>query len=1276
VDSFNKHCDIAQKQVYIIPTLYTEKSNKIYVKNDRKNHWHNLIMADKWESKSSLSIVDDYQGSESGSSYKFSTENWRVLQNLHEEKKKLKLFEASTLVSSEDEDQSSELLFYKKDWKKSNHPASLTESCTSSNKISKTEDDDVLEKESCLSNGTRSSCSGMNSNKNYEKKYPMFEKLFGNRNVVDSDCDSFVNNRPITPSDYVTEEILSPENLSQNGSFKLERYCRESLLGSSEIEERPSSATEKIVDREKDESDVIPESQACRQVSPVMYSMALCLFGIPKLSAFISMLFKETSGTYKAYPTLSFFIEVFTGLESSTQPSIVDNDTTLNDEPLGLLISSTIEIFHEELLQAKHDGVLQTSCCIGCRYITQKKSHTIISHLFRGQQNKKIFCACGFHHEEDKAITDVTIDINAFKSKSIIIKVVAEVDNQIYVSRMLIDINQYTIVKDITEIIHAKKQRSMRRYKDVVNKTNIFCLSLLSRDDNTHHILDDKVNLFVALQQGDTELCVNETTLGDHQSSEMLSHSISTISTLQSTTIMSESQNHDRRKILASSPAFDVTATSSVGKETTLNLPAIETPSRNNRCQVSALVVVDVLWKQNDEAISFILRLPKVCHGLYLTERIRRILFKITGREAKNFNLTIRNKPGLCIFCLSSICQGCTVQLSDRIVVSLQYQLNVLVTEHINFQKVNQSEDPSITNNHPINTITLKECIRLYSQSHQAVCPSCIDSLSWKPSVTMIKKYPGVLIVQFQRSSTTGYSPVILYPHTDFRPSFGKRNRKFKYDLKCVTTHEKSDCLYMKENERWFVCCGGTRDEIDELPMKDVEMLVYIQQKDVRSTAPCRSSQLKIKKRMNGKMIGKPFKTTTYSMSRSQQQNKNHQQQRRKNLENNRSGYIDFYTTTNDNITMTSIASSSTLNNNTTLNDQESLCACQQCQKFGKIDDQIVKNRSFHQLGVSNDMAPNQNHVNFNDQMSHKKESVTMEMRDETNEIHLHRAIRNQNFKSAVKALNDGADVNGILHGSTALHHAAAMTSPFGEVFIKLLLHHGGDTNAISADGQTPIHTAVIFGREENLTILMRNGGRPTVKDKNGKSPFDFIVNQSNSNSNKENLLRILRMEHCDGESNLKEDEPLGRSTTHDDDDKDNDKDGDEDGDEDFVNVSGNSFKDRETIGERTFDNLFHYNPIDQETIVNNTSLSSLTNQETGRAAMLNESIVSQHFGDQSNLSFEGSVKFSLFSLFACHRGSCSAMRGKTRKTESRRMARVSREKFSDWLSELRYRFT
>ena len=111
--------------------------------------------------------------------------------------------------------------------------------------------------------------------------------------------------------------------------------------------------------------------------------------------------------------------------------------------------------------------------------------------------------------------------------------------------------------------------------------------------------------------------------------------------------------------------------------------------------------------------------------------------------------------------------------------------------------------------------------------------------------------------------------------------------------------------------------------------------------------------------------------------------------------------------------------------------------------------------------------------------------------------------------------------------------------------------------------------------------------------------------------------------------------------------------------------------------GERTFDNLFFYD-ANKEIERNNDASTSLTNQETDRAAMLNESIVSQHFsgGDQSNLTFEGSVKFSLFSFFACRRGSCWRVRGRNRKVmEARRLAKTTRERFAGWLNELRSRF-
>ena len=41
---------------------------------------------------------------------------------------------------------------------------------------------------------------------------------------------------------------------------------------------------------------------------------------------------KNWTSSFQGYPTLSFFVELFLVLESGAQPSIFDNDTTLNDE--------------------------------------------------------------------------------------------------------------------------------------------------------------------------------------------------------------------------------------------------------------------------------------------------------------------------------------------------------------------------------------------------------------------------------------------------------------------------------------------------------------------------------------------------------------------------------------------------------------------------------------------------------------------------------------------------------------------------------------------------------------------------------------------------------------------------------------------------------------------------------------------------------------------------------------------------------------------------------
>jgi len=58
------------------------------------------------------------------------------------------------------------------------------------------------------------------------------------------------------------------------------------------------------------------------------------------------------------------------------------------------------------------------------------------------------------------------------------------------------------------------------------------------------------------------------------------------------------------------------------------------------------------------------------------------------------------------------------------------------------------------------------------------------------------------------------------------------------------------------------------------------------------------------------------------------------------------------------------------------------------------------------------------------------------------------------------------------------LFYISAMTAPFSEVFARLLLQHGGDPNSRSADGLTPVHVAVIWGREETLQILLNHGGK------------------------------------------------------------------------------------------------------------------------------------------------------------------------------------------------------
>lgn len=109
--------------------------------------------------------------------------------------------------------------------------------------------------------------------------------------------------------------------------------------------------------------------------------------------------------------------------------------------------------------------------------------------------------------------------------------------------------------------------------------------------------------------------------------------------------------------------------------------------------------------------------------------------------------------------------------------------------------------------------------------------------------------------------------------------------------------------------------------------------------------------------------------------------------------------------------------------------------------------------------------------------------------------------------KRLLAALKKGADVHATdKNGVTALHHAVRFRSPAA---VKTLIEHGADVNqACRRNGSTPLHRAVTqtgapatAGRsqaaKEIIELLLAAGADPSIKNKSGKKPVDYVKDEA-----------------------------------------------------------------------------------------------------------------------------------------------------------------------------------
>ena len=111
----------------------------------------------------------------------------------------------------------------------------------------------------------------------------------------------------------------------------------------------------------------------------------------------------------------------------------------------------------------------------------------------------------------------------------------------------------------------------------------------------------------------------------------------------------------------------------------------------------------------------------------------------------------------------------------------------------------------------------------------------------------------------------------------------------------------------------------------------------------------------------------------------------------------------------------------------------------------------------------------------------------------------LFEAVRSNDIPGIKSLITKGANINAqeISSGYTPVMYAVKYNRLKA---LRSLIIHGADLQKANLQGQTPLHIAVNNGNAQAIEILMTGGADPTIKDKKGNRPSDYMkANMQNS---------------------------------------------------------------------------------------------------------------------------------------------------------------------------------